>query len=875
MLCLALLACIVSAISAGTAHAETVTYTTVIPLTKTNWAQSIPLPKFPTASGTLTSVSVTLASTIEGTLAVESVDPAPSTVTSHLAAELTLTRPDGSALLSHAPEDSKVGEFSAFDGTVDFAGNSGGTYSIAATSTSTADLGALSASDMALFSGEGTIDLPLSAEGVSRFDGAGNLQSESTLSASATATVTYGYVTPDLSISMQAQGPFTVGGRAAITLTVTNVGTGPTVGLTTVSDTLPSGLSPVAVAGTDWACTIAGQAIECLHQGHIAAGAIPPPITITVAIGSRALPSVQNTAAVATAADLDAQNGTNSTTIVLSAISAAGTAGTSPSASTAGTSGNAAGTTTRTTDSETTAGTALAPGAYGGGLIDEVSNSIDAQGCAIPDALINRTLLSGTESCFQFVPDRPITFTDIGGHPASPSIEALKKTQIRLTGDYIVSGHGNHSSGKQQQEFRSGAFPFQPDRSASRLEVVKIALIANCIPIDDDIPATWQGFTDIPGRHSDDAAQDFLARIFSTAARHGVATGYPDGTARPFAQANNAEILALLLRASGAQPKGFTAGAGASWYEPYVLFARANHLVDSSFDPAASMDRGALSTLVFNIMALNPDPAIASYVFQLDLHSQQFAAREFFYPPVPQVGSLTPSPGLSCEERAPAVNACLAFDPAGRRQFRDILPQSPLSAAVGLLTETFVLATGDAVLADSGNGLFRPENPATRAEVLRSALAANCIPVSGAFPQEPAHFTDLPQAASGDASLDEAVRVFTTAAEWGIVQGDAEGNARPFAGATLLDALAIMLRASGAVPDGYTAENSLLPTGYEWGEPYAAFAIRNGLIGPTDATALLSPITRGKLASLLAKAMEFSPDIGVRSFRTSVGALLR
>src|SRR4029077_18869734 len=63
---------------------------------------------------------------------------------------------------------------------------------------------------------------------------------------------------PDLPISKTHSGSFTQGQIGAIyTITVTNNGGAATSGTVTVTDTLPASLTPTAISGTGWSCTLA------------------------------------------------------------------------------------------------------------------------------------------------------------------------------------------------------------------------------------------------------------------------------------------------------------------------------------------------------------------------------------------------------------------------------------------------------------------------------------------------------------------------------------------------------------------------------------------------------------------------------------------
>jgi hypothetical protein len=91
---------------------------------------------------------------------------------------------------------------------------------------------------------------------------------------------------PALSISKAHTGSFAQGQSAATyTVTVSNAtGAGSTTGVVTVSESIPSGLTLVSMAGTGWSCTNSA----CTRSDALSGGASFPPITVTVNVASNA-----------------------------------------------------------------------------------------------------------------------------------------------------------------------------------------------------------------------------------------------------------------------------------------------------------------------------------------------------------------------------------------------------------------------------------------------------------------------------------------------------------------------------------------------------------------------------------------------------------
>lgn len=122
---------------------------------------------------------------------------------------------------------------------------------------------------------------------------------------------------PDLTIVKIANGSFTLGQvGATYTLTVSNVGTGPTTAPVNVTDTLAAGLTATAIAGSGWSCTLA--TLTCTRADVLAGGASYPPITLTVNVAANAPSSVVNTATVSGGGEIN--TGNNSSTVTTPVI---------------------------------------------------------------------------------------------------------------------------------------------------------------------------------------------------------------------------------------------------------------------------------------------------------------------------------------------------------------------------------------------------------------------------------------------------------------------------------------------------------------------------------------------------------------------------
>lgn len=101
--------------------------------------------------------------------------------------------------------------------------------------------------------------------------------------------------TATLSLAVSHVGNFTRGQNNAVyTITVSNTSASPTNGTVTVTETVPTGLTLVSMAGTGWNCT----ANTCTRGDALGTGSNYPQITVSVNVASNAPSSVTNVASV-------------------------------------------------------------------------------------------------------------------------------------------------------------------------------------------------------------------------------------------------------------------------------------------------------------------------------------------------------------------------------------------------------------------------------------------------------------------------------------------------------------------------------------------------------------------------------------------------
>ena len=131
--------------------------------------------------------------------------------------------------------------------------------------------------------------------------------------ASAPITVT---AVVDLTIAKRNTGPFTLGQVGAqYEIVVSNLGTAPTSGPVTLTDTLPAGLTPTSIGGAGWTC--AQPSGPCTRSDPLAPGASHPAVTLTVNVATNAPSPVVNLVAVQGGGDTNGANNSASSVVNL------------------------------------------------------------------------------------------------------------------------------------------------------------------------------------------------------------------------------------------------------------------------------------------------------------------------------------------------------------------------------------------------------------------------------------------------------------------------------------------------------------------------------------------------------------------------------
>ena len=184
---------------------QTTPQTQTISLQSTDWTSSLVFNKFDTSLGVLTGVEFTLNGHIQGSAGYENTGTSAAAVTTKLQAQISVGSPGAATIATAQLVAAHDDIATSFDGTTDFGGTSGKTYSSLTADKSTS-ITLTDPTSLATFVGTGSISLPVVATGLSSASGSGNLLTKFVSQASASGTLIYIY-TPVNPPAGQTVGP--------------------------------------------------------------------------------------------------------------------------------------------------------------------------------------------------------------------------------------------------------------------------------------------------------------------------------------------------------------------------------------------------------------------------------------------------------------------------------------------------------------------------------------------------------------------------------------------------------------------------------------------------------------------------------------------
>ena len=159
----------------------------------TAWNDSLAVNQFDPALGTLQSVNITLSGNIVAQFSAENLGAAAATVSVTDTATLTLDLPGAGSTETAATPVSDSMSLAAFDGTADFAGASGHVDNLTGLNSGQVNQ-VTDGADLAAFTGQRVVVLPIAGTSAASIDGPGNLMAALLTEAGGTVSVSYTYL---------------------------------------------------------------------------------------------------------------------------------------------------------------------------------------------------------------------------------------------------------------------------------------------------------------------------------------------------------------------------------------------------------------------------------------------------------------------------------------------------------------------------------------------------------------------------------------------------------------------------------------------------------------------------------------------------------
>ena len=187
----------------------------VLPSQTSGWTSTASFAQFNPSLGTLEEIILNVGNTVAGTFSAENLESVPATVSMTETASMTVTTPGFASGITASAASADNLSLGAYDGSADFAGPSGQSDTIEGVPDTGATLFGLNqpgyvltgSTDLAAFTGDGNVTLPVGSAGTSAVTGPANLLTEITQHTGGTVSVSYVYASPSATTEAAPLGP--------------------------------------------------------------------------------------------------------------------------------------------------------------------------------------------------------------------------------------------------------------------------------------------------------------------------------------------------------------------------------------------------------------------------------------------------------------------------------------------------------------------------------------------------------------------------------------------------------------------------------------------------------------------------------------------
>ena len=234
---------------------------------------------------------------------------------------------------------------------------------------------------------------------------------------------------------------------------------------------------------------------------------------------------------------------------------------------------------------------------YNDNLFDAIDNAISESNQSEQNENTNLEELA-QESCMEKTSLRNLQFRDLPtSHWAHKYMDFMRLSKIVATDEYILNGYKHLQDGNTTSVL--------PESNIKRYEVTYMALIANCIPVNQNPQNGGPEFSDLPRQFTEDQFLNEVKKVMYTALDEGIISGFEnDFSARGTQDATKAEALKIMMNAAGQSSSSYSTFGkiyddvlSEDWFAPYVANAFDKAIIEAptpgsgTFNPNGPLPR--------------------------------------------------------------------------------------------------------------------------------------------------------------------------------------------------------------------------------------------------------------------------------------------